>query len=140
MIYQNVPHSHVGNVGFGLDLDFIEQFETVINIEGMLTQSRADFWRIMRYETSYGIFNHDIDMSPESAMAIVAMHPAEDPIIGSRLRERLERFVDYQVNTKLGLSWAEFVQQPTWLCDEQFRVCKLEADRLAQAAAAIPKV
>lgn len=117
----------------------MQLFETAININSTLSQAKTDFWRIMRYETDYGIFNHDLDTSPESAMSIVAMHPAEDPIIGSRLRERLTIFVELQITTKLGLSWTEFTKQPVWVCDEQIRICRIENERLLKAAVAASK-
>ena len=130
---------HVGTSDFGIESDFLQLFETAININSTLSQAKTDFWRIMRYETDYGIFNHDLDTSPESAMSIVAMHPAEDPIIGSRLRERLTIFVELQITTKLGLSWTEFTKQPVWVCDEQIRICRIENERLLKAAVAASK-
>lgn len=68
-----------------------------------------------QYETAYGIYDHANDPDPDS-MALVRMHPAEDPIEGFGLRERIKQFEERNVFSVFGLSWNEFKELPTYEC------------------------
>lgn len=74
-----------------------------------------------RYETTYGICNHD-QADPTRPLLLIAMHPAEDTCTGSVLYERLEQFADLCITKHFGLSLTEFLELPTDVCSEIMRI------------------
>lgn len=66
-----------------------------------------------RYETHYGIFNHD---NPAAAkmrpLALAALHPKEDSFHYSMRHRLYWRFRDYEMAKHWGLSFKEFLELP----------------------------
>lgn len=79
------------------------------------------------YETIYGIYNHDVN-DPEHPLALVEFHEAEDNTTGSLLHERLDMFAQKQVHKWFGISWPEFVAQPTDLCLRMLEIAGKKQD------------
>lgn len=50
------------------------------------------------------------------------MHWGEDAISSSTLRDRLEAFLDNGVAQRLGISWKDFLEMPTYMCDLMLEV------------------
>ena len=76
-----------------------------------------------RYETDYGIYNHDADRNPYS-LALVAMHPAENPMPGCKLYERMRRFAKSKVGDVFHISFTDFIQLPTHMVLEMFQIAE----------------
>lgn len=76
-----------------------------------------------RYETDYGIYNHDADKNPDS-MALVRMHPAEDTYTGGRLAERTRQFAEREVAKFFNISLIEFLDLPSFYCLDLLRVSR----------------
>lgn len=93
---------------------------------GSLVSSDVQLLMIHRYETDYGIYNHDRDRDPYS-MALVALHPAENSVEHSRLYERMRRFAKSKVKELFGLNFQEFIQQPRHVVLEMFRIAESAA-------------
>lgn len=64
-----------------------------------------------RYETIYGIYNHDLG-AVDRPMISVAMHSAEDVSTGSLLDERIAMFAEKQVGKWFNISLTEFLDYP----------------------------
>lgn len=77
------------------------------------------------YEQAYGIYDHK--NSKQDHLGLVRYHWCEDSIAGSRLRERLEAFIDRKVGQHLNLSFTQFLEQPSYLCDLQLEVLEKKA-------------
>lgn len=75
------------------------------------------------YETTFGIYNHEVD-DPARPMALMAMHPAEDSSTGSLLYERIEQFGEKQVPKWYGLSLKDFLSLPTDICIKILQECE----------------
>jgi hypothetical protein len=72
-----------------------------------------------RYERSHGIYDHQ---NANDHFALVRHHWCEDTIIASRLRERMEAFVEKRVGHYFNISFTEFLEQPPYVCDLQLEV------------------
>ena len=66
---------------------------------------------IDRYDTGYGIYNHDSIIN-DRPLAVIAMHPAEDISLVSTIRERVEQFAQLQVGKFFNISFKEFLEFP----------------------------
>lgn len=67
-----------------------------------------------RYEQSHGIYDHKASTDP---YALVLMQWSEDPITSSTLRDRMEAFLNHRVAERMNLSWTQFLELPTYMCD-----------------------
>lgn len=75
-----------------------------------------------RYETTYGIYNHeDVGAHP---FAAILMHWNQDVIIEGGLHERMKEFVSLEVGKAFNISFAEFIDQPTYVCELMLRTVK----------------
>ena len=50
-----------------------------------------------RYETDWGIFNHDLADDEVDPLALIRMHPKEDAYTGSHLAERIRQYHERHV-------------------------------------------
>lgn len=65
-----------------------------------------------RYETDYGIYNHDTSNFEENPLALIRMHPKEDAYTGSRLAERLRQYHERHVYDVTHMSFDKFLELP----------------------------
>jgi hypothetical protein len=65
-----------------------------------------------RYETTYGIANHDVD-NPNRPLLLIALHRSENTSVGCTLYRRLEQFADLSVAKHFGLSIKDFLDFPS---------------------------
>lgn len=78
------------------------------------------------YEDMYGIFDHT-RFSKHRPLALVAMHPKENPTSHSRLYNTIQRFCNSDINATTGLSLKEFLDLPREYVDLLFRVSTARA-------------
>lgn len=81
-----------------------------------------------RYEDTFGIFNHRGEEGSHP-LALVMHNWSEDNITGGRLRERMEAFADNNVAKHFNISFHEFIQQPTYVCDMMLDVSEVMNQR-----------
>lgn len=82
-----------------------------------------------RYEQAYGIYDHlavkaaaTADASRDDHFALVRHHWSEDSVVASRLRERMEAFITMRVGHNFHISFMEFIELPTYVCDLMLEV------------------
>lgn len=78
-----------------------------------------------RYEVAHGIYDHKANNNDH--LALVKQHWCEDTIVASRLRERMESFLDLRVGHHFNLSFTEFLNQPSYVCDLQLEILERRA-------------
>lgn len=80
-----------------------------------------------RYEQAHGIYDHKA--ATNDHFALVRHHWCEDVIGASRLRERMESFLEAKVGapTNFNMSFQEFLEQPTYVCDLMLEVLEKRA-------------
>ena len=98
-----------------------EPLRATVKLAPKLKAVAAQILLLDRYETIYGIYNHDHE-DPARPWALVAMHEAEDVVSGSQLHERMEQFVEKEVHKWFGISWLEFIEQPTDACIKMLEI------------------
>jgi len=78
-----------------------------------------------RYETTYGIYNHD-DIAVPRPFAPIAMQWSEDSCDGSLKYERIEQFSDFNIYKYFGLNWVQFCDLPV---DEARKILEVSLKR-----------
>lgn len=94
--------------------------ERIIKHPARLTSTDVQILMREMYEQAYGIYDHK--SASNDHFALVRHHASEDAISFSRMRERLEAFVTNKLGTALNMSFTEFLDQPSYLCDFQIEV------------------
>lgn len=83
-----------------------------------------------RYETYYGIFNHDDESAGKlRPLALAALHPKEDSFRYSLRHRLMWRFRDYEIGKHWNLSYKEFMELP-W--EETQAIFQIEQRRAQQ--------
>jgi hypothetical protein len=121
----------VGYPGFGdgIELDTIIR-ETLAMAKQPLRPTDAAIVLRERYETKFGIYNHD-NPDPNRPLAVIAQHWAEDASEGSALYERIEQFEEREIYQRFGLSLTAFMTLPSDICK---KVMEIAGKRLKQKA------
>lgn len=78
-----------------------------------------------RYEQAYGIFDHKAVR--DDHFALVRHHWCEDTIVASRLRERMEAYLEARIGQNFHLSLTEFLDQPSYVCDLMLEIIEKRA-------------
>lgn len=81
-----------------------------------------------RYEDTFGVYNHS-GQEGTHPLALVMHNWSEDNITGGRLRERMEAFADNSVAKHFNISFHDFIQQPTYVCDMMLDVSEVMNQR-----------
>lgn len=72
-----------------------------------------------RYETVYGIYNHE-DPYGNRSLPLVGMHWAEDTVTGCSLYEMIDMYVNHDIMKHFGLSLTDFLDLPTYVVTHLF--------------------
>lgn len=74
-----------------------------------------------KYETAFGIYDHT-GPDGEHPLALVMHNWSEDNVSYGRLRERLEAFAEHSVGKWFSISFKEFIDMPTYVCDMMLEI------------------
>lgn len=80
------------------------------------------------YETSCGIYDHK-SSEGDHPLALVRMNWSEDTITNGRLHERMRKFALLGIGDIFKISFKEFVDSPTYVCELYTSVAEEEAIR-----------
>lgn len=93
-----------------------------------------------RYETTYGIFNHNAPAA-DHPFALVLMHWNEDAITHGPLHERMNQYIDADIAKFFHLNFQEWIDQPTYVCNLQLDLARerlrKEAPQMEEALRAL---
>ncbi|BAW19228.1 hypothetical protein [Ralstonia phage RP31] len=106
--------SHVGDWKFGYGVRIEDHTEDISKVPKRFVSTDVQILLRERYEQAYGIYNHQ---GVNDHFALVRHHWCEDTIVASRLRERMEAYLDARIGQHFHLSWTDFINQPTYVCD-----------------------
>lgn len=76
-----------------------------------------------RYETSFQIYNHN-EKAGEHPFALIMMNWNEDVLSSGPLHERMNQFIDRDIQKYFGLSFSEFIDQPSYVINMQLEVAE----------------
>ncbi len=80
------------------------------------------------YDETYGIANYEYD-DPRSPFPLVAMHPKEDYVSGSRMEKKIRAFRKHKIHKHYALSLTEFMELPRHIAEFIMEDClKAEED------------
>lgn len=82
-----------------------------------------------KYETAFGIYDH-AGPDGEHPLALVMHNWSEDNVSYGRLRERLEAFAEHSVGKWFSISFKEFIDMPTYVCDMMLEIAENMQNRL----------
>jgi hypothetical protein len=91
-----------------------------------------------RYETTYGIFNHE-QLIEEKPLALVAMQWSENSTLGCTLYERIEQFKEFDVGKHFNISIKDFFDLPSDVCRKLIEVSKKSQGATETAAQEVLK-
>mgnify|MGYP000137228693 FL=1 len=74
---------------------------------------------IERYETEYGIFDHD---KTDDSLAVMLMHEAENPLAFSMTTRRMVEYFDKEIEKFYGLSYTDWLRLPRNVLEESIRL------------------
>lgn len=80
-------------------------------ISPRLCSTDAQLLLLERYETKYGICNHNVN-SNNRPLLLQAIHPTEDITTNGLLEERIEQFAELRIGKYFNISFTEFINQP----------------------------
>jgi hypothetical protein len=83
-----------------------------------------------RYETSFNIYNHN-EKAGDHPFALIMMNWNEDTVTAGSLHERMNQYIDRDIQKYFGLSFNEFIDQPTYVIAMQLEVAE---DRIRKEA------
>lgn len=116
-----VEPNHVGDWKFGVEVRIEEHIADITKVPRRLTSIETQIVLRERYETAHGIYNH---ANADDHFALIKHHWAEDTIVASRLRERMEAFITARVGKHFDMSFKEFLEYPPYVCDLMLEVIK----------------
>lgn len=130
-MYDDPTVVHVGDWKFGEGIRIEEHIRDVAALPRRLTSTDLQIVLRERYEQSHGIYDHNASTDP---LALVLMHWEEDAITSSTLRARMETFMDNRVGERFRLSFTEFLELPSYVCDLMIEVCTKRKDDVPSEA------
>lgn len=105
---------HVGDWKFGDGIFIEDHISDITKLRRRISSTDLQIVLRERYEQAHGIYDHK---SSEDPLALVLMHWSEDPISSSTLRDRFKAFLESRVGDRLKISFPEFLDMPTFMCD-----------------------
>lgn len=106
----------------------MELLEERVNNAGHLDSIGVDMTLRTIYQSGYGIFNHhEYQASNEKhvgALKLVGFHAKEDLVNMNRRQNFKRRFADSGVAKYFNISYSEFLQYPTFECDDMINISR----------------
>uniref|UniRef100_A0AAU7PFI9 Uncharacterized protein n=1 Tax=Burkholderia phage vB_BgluM-SURPRISE13 TaxID=3159457 RepID=A0AAU7PFI9_9VIRU len=72
----------------------------------------AELFMRMKYETAFGIYNHDLPDDPKVPWPLLFCSPREDLAVADPLDFRLDQFAENRVHEIFGFSFDELIHYP----------------------------
>ena len=140
MGHQYTGEHHLGDPEFGKHVDVEDHLRTLIDKLPRLVSS-VDAQLVLRdqYEVTFGIYNHE-QPSAEHPFALILQHWNEDTVTLGPLRGRMKQYIDAQIQKWFGLSFDQFIEQPTYVIELMVAEAteRIQAEKpLMDAAAAL---
>ena len=118
---------HVGDWKFGNNVRIEEHIDDITKVPKRFVSTDVQILLRERYEQAHGIYDHKA--AGNDHFALVRHHWCEDAIGASRLRERMESFIEARVGhpSHFNMSFTEFINQPPYVCDLMLEVLQTRA-------------
>ncbi len=91
-----------------------------------------------QYETTYGIYDHTAAEN-DHPFALIMMNDSEDTVTQGALHDRMAQYLDCDINKYFGLSFQEFIDQPTYVIVMQLEMAQERIRKEAPVAEALKR-
>jgi hypothetical protein len=108
---------------FGDKVNIEDSIGDLITNSPRLVSTDAQLLLRDRYETNFQIYNHN-EKSGDHPFSLIMMNWNEDSITGGSLHERMNNYIDYDIQKYYGLSFKEFIDQPTYVITMQLEIAE----------------
>jgi hypothetical protein len=115
---------------FGDKVNIEDSIGDLITSSPRLVSTDAQMVLRDRYETSFQIYNHN-EKAGDHPFSLIMMNWNEDTVTGGALYERMSQYVDRDIQKYFGLSFYEFIEQPTYVITMQLEIAE---DRIRKEA------
>lgn len=78
-------------------MDVVAKLSELISTAPKMCVTDTRLLLLHRYETDFGIYNHDLSDFENNPLALIRMHSREDSYTGSHLAERIRQYHERQV-------------------------------------------
>lgn len=128
----------MGDLDFGYNISSIEEvcnFIIKLNKHGRVD---AKMYLMAYYDSEYSIYDH-FKQTIKRPLALVAMHPAEDPTTDTLLEAKLLGYAQSGIKDVFGLNVKEFMSLPMDICDMMHKVANNEIAKKNKATSDVLK-
>jgi hypothetical protein len=115
---------------FGDKVDIEESIGDLITSSPRLVSTDAQMVLRDRYETSFKIYDHN-EKAGDHPFALIMMNWNEDTVTAGSLHERMVQYIDRDIQKYFGISFNEFIEQPTYVIAMQLDIAE---DRIRKEA------
>ena len=117
--------------GVQREINIIPAIQQLIQNAGRLCSTDAQLILRDRYETVFGILNHESEAG-QHPFALIRMNKSEDPIpADNSLHDWMRRYIDNDVMKYFGISFDEFLDRPTYQCYMLIEECRKRIEKEA---------
>lgn len=124
--------------GFGENVDVNAVLEELIEKAPRLKSTDAQMVLRDQYETTYGIYNHAVPEN-DHPFALIMMNDSEDTVTHGALHDRMTQYLDCDIHKYFGLSFLEFIEQPTYVIVMQLELAQERIRKEAPITNALKK-
>lgn len=89
-----------------------------------MTSTSARLFLLDRYEQIFGIRNHD-DPTESHPYGPILMNDCEDVVTNGAVHERMKEYKARRIHEYFGLSFTEFIDQPTYRVVEMLKLAAI---------------
>lgn len=81
-----------------------------------------------RYETTFNIYNHAA-RGADHPFALILMNWNEDTITNGELHEKMNRYIDADIQKYFGIDFNTWIDQPTYVIELQLEVARTRIEK-----------
>lgn len=122
-------------------IDVGSMLERLLKAVPQVCSTDAKLLMMEHYETLFRIYNHDAPppQGQSSDFALIGLHPAEDTLSSSLMRERMEQFAHHKVGDYFNISWLDYLKLPVEQAAMMMEIAAHEAEQDKKGAADVLK-
>jgi len=104
-------------------VDINSSIEELIEKAPRLKSTDAQMVLRDQYESTYGIYNHAAE-GADHPFALILQHWCEDSVTHGSLHERMNQYIDLDIQKYFGLTFTDFIEQPTYVIQMQLEIAQ----------------
>lgn len=102
-------------------VDAYKELDALIASAPRMVSTDARLFLLDRYEQVFNIRNHE-DPTDQHPYGPIRMNDCEDWVEGGAVYERMKEFKHKRIHEHFGVSFQEFIDQPTYRCNQMLKL------------------